>query len=319
MRILVTGAAGFIGLEVVRHLSVGDHDVVAVARSSEQLQRIVSESSNVSKVAVDLEDTDAVRALLRETCPDALIHLAWYAHPRDYLTSHCNLASTTMTTALIEATLKAGCRKLVLVGSCAEYAPQDRPLVESDPVEARTLYAACKHSAWNLSRVMAEEASAELAWARIFHIHGPGEDDRRIVPWVAGQIAAGIPVSLTDGTQMRDHLHVSDVAAGLVAMLTPGVAGIYNVCSGQPVMLRTVLETIGDIVGGRDLLKFGALPHRATDAMYLAGNPGRLRALGWAPRFDFRGGLIDALRGRLEHSPSLEARGNNSGRVAFVR
>ena len=316
MKVLVTGAAGFIGREVVRRLSVGDHDIVAVARRSEQLRRIGTQSANVSKVALDLEDRDAVRDLLDETCPDALVHLAWYANPRDYLTSHCNLASTTMTVALVEAALTAGCRKLVLVGSCAEYAPQDRPLVESDPVESRTLYAACKHAAWNLARVMAEESGAELSWARIFHVHGPGEDDRRLVPWVAGQIAAGIPVSLTDGTQMRDHLHVSDVAAGLVAMLTPGAAGIYNVCSGQPVMLRSVLETIGDIVGGGELLKFGARPHRATDAMYLAGNPRRLRALGWAPRFDFHAGLTDALRGRLEHSRSIEAFGITSDKVA---
>jgi len=62
---------------------------------------------------------------------------------------------------------------------------------------------ACKHSACHIARVMAAEADAELAWARIFHVHGPGENERRLIPWVAGQIRAGIPVSLTDGTQVR--------------------------------------------------------------------------------------------------------------------
>src|SRR5579863_3105376 len=232
MKVLVTGAAGFIGLEVVRNLSIADHEVVAVARSRGQLSRIVTRSSKVSKVAVDLDHPGAVGDLLVKTRPDALIHLAWYANPCDYLTSHRNLASISMTATLMEATLASGCRKMVLVGSCAEYALQERPLVESDPVDARTLYAASKHSAWHLARVMASESGAELAWARIFHIHGPGENERRLIPWVAAQIGAGTPVSLTDGEQTRDHLHVSDVAAGLVAMLEPGAVGIYNVCSG---------------------------------------------------------------------------------------
>jgi nucleoside-diphosphate-sugar epimerase len=298
MKVLVTGAAGFVGREVVRQLSIGGHEVVAVARTPEQLNRIVAQRSKISKisrVAVDLDSSDSVCHLLRNTRPDALIHLAWYANPGNYLTSHRNLACIGMTTGLVEATLAAGCRKLILVGSCAEYAPQGRPVIESDPVDPRTLYAACKHSAWSVARVMAAETDAQLAWARIFHVHGPGEHERRLIPWVAGQLGAGIPVSLTDGSQMRDHLHVSDVAAGLVAMLRPGAAGIYNVCSGQPVQLRSVLETVGDIVGRRDLLKFGVLPHRPNEAMYLAGSPGRLRALGWTPHFDLRTGLIDAL------------------------
>jgi dTDP-6-deoxy-L-talose 4-dehydrogenase (NAD+) len=311
MKVLVTGAAGFVGQEVVRHLSIGGHDVVAVARYWDKLNRVLGQSSKVWRVAADLDDADTVGDLLRKTRPDALIHLAWYANPCDYLTSHRNLASLRMTNALMDTTLKAGCRKLVIAGSCAEYAPQNRLVVESDPVDTRTLYAACKYSAREVARVIAAEADAELAWARIFHIHGPGENERRLIPWVAGQLGAGIPASLTDGIQIRDHLHVSDVAAGLVAMLAPGAAGIYNVCSGQPIKLRSVLETVGDIVGRGDLLTFGARPRGPNEAMYLVGNPARLRTLGWMPRFGLRDGLVDALRGRLSNLRSSKSDRNS--------
>jgi nucleoside-diphosphate-sugar epimerase len=64
-----------------------------------------------------------------------------------------------------------------------------------------------------------------------------------------------------------------------------------------PVTLRQVLEIVGDIVGRRELLKFGARPHRSGETMYLAGDPSRLRGLGFAPRFSLRDGLIDALPG----------------------
>jgi dTDP-6-deoxy-L-talose 4-dehydrogenase (NAD+) len=299
MKVLVTGAGGFIGSQVVRQLAVDGHQVVAVERNSQHSGQMITAPPGASMVAVDLDDVAAVRELFRTTVPDALIHLAWYANPGDYLTSHANLTSLAMTAALVEVALAAGCRKLVLAGSCAEYAPQERPVVESDPIDAHTIYAACKQSAWQIARVLATEAAAELAWGRIFHIHGPGEDQNRLIPWVAGQLAAGSAVPLTDGSQVRDHLHVSDVAAGLVALLAPGATGSYNICSGQPVTLRSVLEAVGKIVGRAELLKFGALPHRPRENMFLAGDSSRLRALGWAPRFGLEEGLSDALRGRF--------------------
>ena len=296
MRVLVTGAGGFIGSRVVRALADG-HEVIAVDRSADALGRVANEGPSVSKVALDLGDNERAAAFMRETRPEAVVHLAWYADPRDYLTSRANLASLTMTTTLVEAALGAGCRKLVIVGSCVEYAIESRLLVETDPADPRTLYAACKVAAWQVARTLAADAGAELSWARIFHLHGPGEDRRRLIPWVAAQLAAGAAVDLTDGTQVRDHLHVDDVAAGLAALIAPGASGIFNVCSGEPVTLRHVLETVGDIVGRRELLRFGARPHRREETWFLAGDSGRLRSLGWSPRFGLRDGLAHALRG----------------------
>jgi len=251
----------------------------------------------VTTRVADLDDDVATRSALTEARPDAIIHMAWYADPRDYLTSPRNLASLATTTRFVEAALGGGCRKLVIAGSCVEYAPRDRPLVEDDPAGPATLYGACKHAAWIVSRTLAAAAGAELSWARIFHLHGPHEDPARLIPWVARELRAGRAVDLTDGTQVRDHLHVVDVASGLVTLLGPGASGIYNVSSGQPVTLRQVLETVGEIVGGTALLRFGARPHRQGETMFLAGDPGRLRALGWLPRFGLDDGLRDALLG----------------------
>jgi dTDP-6-deoxy-L-talose 4-dehydrogenase (NAD+) len=150
-----------------------------------------------------------------------------------------------------------------------------------------------------VTNALASDAGAELAWARIFHLHGPEEDPRRLIPWVARELALGRAVELTDGRQVRDHLHVADVASGIVALLAPAAKGIYNVCSGEPVTLRTVLETVGDIVGRCDLLRFGARPHRANETMFLAGDSTRLRATGWTPRFGLQDGLRDAVAGAI--------------------
>ena len=274
MRILVTGARGFVGAEVVKQLLDHEHHVIAVDRTPAANGFRASERGpgRLSVEVVDLADGARVHALLDAHRPEATIHLAWYAQPGDYLVSSQNLESLPMTVRLVEAALSSGCRKFVMAGTCVEYAVKDSPLVEDDPADPRSLYAACKHAAWWVVRDLAAVAGAELSWGRIFHIHGPGEDQRRLVPWVARELRAGRTVELTDGTQVRDHLHVADVAAGLTTLLAPGAAGIYNVCSGQPVTLRQVLDRVGEIIGRRDLLRFGARPHRLGEIMYLAGD-----------------------------------------------
>jgi nucleoside-diphosphate-sugar epimerase len=298
MKVLVTGAGGFIGAHVVDRLLAEGHSVVAHGRTPTSFARLAHRAAEVPRVTVDLDDQAAARAMVEDVRPNAIIHLAWYADPRDYLTSNLNVASVTATVALVEAALASGCRKLVMAGSCVEYAPGDRLLRETDPVDPLTLYGSCKHAAWMMSRALARTAAAELSWARIFHLHGPGEDERRLIPWVARELEAGRAVDLTDGTQVRDHLHVDDVAAGLTTLLAPGASGPYNVCSGQPVPLRVVLETVGSVVGRGELLRFGARPHRVGEMMFVAGDASRLLALGWRPRFGLRDGLAHALARR---------------------
>jgi nucleoside-diphosphate-sugar epimerase len=293
MKVLVTGAGGFIGRPVVARLLANGHRVVAIDRDP---SRLAKATEGLTTVTVDIGDAAAATTVWERHAPDAMIHLAWYADPTDYLVSHENLAALATTTCLVGVAVRAGCRKLVLAGSCVEYAPQGRLLTEQDPTEPRTLYGACKHAAWLVSCSLASSAGAELAWGRIFHLHGPDENPRRLIPWVAGELRAGRPVDLTDGTQVRDHLHVDDAAAGIVSLLAPGASGIYNVCSGEPVTLRTVLETVGRLVGRGELLNFGARPHRPGEIMFLAGDSTRLRGLGWAPRFDLETGLGAALR-----------------------
>jgi dTDP-6-deoxy-L-talose 4-dehydrogenase (NAD+) len=297
MRVLVTGSSGFIGSAVVEDLGRAGHELLAVDRVPASAARRERWPARTCETSIDLQDPPAVARCLRDLRPEALVHLAWYANPTDYLTSPENLSSLTMTLRLLDAALEAGCHKLVVSGSCVEYAAATRLLDERDATAPTTLYGACKVAAGTVARVLAASAAAELSWARIFHLHGPDEDRRRLIPWVVGELRAGRPVELTDGTQVRDHLHVADVAAGLRALLDPGAAGIFNVCSGEPVTLRQVLETVGDLVGRPELLRFGARPHRPGEVMFLAGTSTRLRALGWAPRFDLRRGLEDALGG----------------------
>jgi dTDP-6-deoxy-L-talose 4-dehydrogenase (NAD+) len=283
VRVLVTGAGGFVGAHVARALVRGGDEVLALLRPGASRARIADVVAHLRVAEAALEDERAVEAALAALRPEAVVHLAWYARPTDYLSSPANLDSLWATLAFVRRALDAGCGKVVGLGTGLEYESSDRPRRESDPADPRSLYASCKLAAWAACRALARQRGAELVWARLFHVHGPGEDPARLVPSVAAALGAGRPFDLSPGLQVRDHLPVADVAAALAHLARPGLTGIFNVCSGVPVTLREVAEAVGEIVGRPELLRFGARPYAPDETMFLVGDPARLRASGWAP------------------------------------
>jgi nucleoside-diphosphate-sugar epimerase len=250
-------------------------------------------------LAVDLCDTDKVTSLVQSERPDVVIHLAWYAKPQDYLTSAENLDSLVSTLPFVRAVLNGGCRRLLGVGTCLEYADLPRPRLETDPLEPKSLYARCKHAAHLVLAELFRQSGASLAWARLFHMHGPREHPSRLIPSLAAALRAGRPFALSPGQQVRDHLDVRDVGSALVHIAVhPELEGAVNVCSGKPVTLRTVLDTVGRELGRPELLEFGKRAYLPGEVMNLAGVPSRLFESGWWPAHgDLAASIRDALKG----------------------
>src|ERR1700743_2574723 len=133
MRILVTGAAGFVGSEVVRSLVAEGRQITAIDRDQGFPDRLAATLPAVKAIALDLERREEGAAVLQEMGAEGRGHLGRDGNPGGYLVGRANLASLGATIALVEAALASGCRKIVMGGSCVEYALQDRPLVGTDP------------------------------------------------------------------------------------------------------------------------------------------------------------------------------------------
>ena len=129
---------------------------------------------------------------------------------------------------------RAGCRRLVALGTCFEYAPSDEPLAESSPLGPTTPYARAKVTASSASRSVCDGTATTLAWARLFYLYGPDEDPRRLVPAVTLALLEGRPAPTTPGEQLRDFLHVDDVAGALVAVAESDLAGAGERRHGTP-------------------------------------------------------------------------------------
>jgi len=287
VRILVTGATGFIGAAAARALAASGAEVHGVTGSGRAGPR------GVAMHRLDLLDATATAALLRRLRPTHLLHAAWDVTHGAYWTAPANLAWLAAGAALLRDFLEAGGRRAVGVGSCAEYLWDGTVCAEATtPREPATPYGRCK-LAMGEAFAAAGLMGASTAWARLFFPYGPGDGAKRFLPELRRRLAAGEAVDTTAGTQIRDFLHVEDVAGALAALLHAPVTGPVNLGSGEGVALREVaLELAAALGADPTLLRFGALPLRPGDPPLLVADTRRLRAeLGFAPRISWREGV----------------------------
>ena len=183
---------------------------------------------------------------------------------------------------LAEALADHGCRRLVGVGTNAEYDTSYGYLSERTPTAPTYLYSACKLGLSHSLAQLGLLTGMQVAWARLFYLYGPWEDPRRLVSSVTRSLLEGREAPCSEGLQVRDFLHVADVAGGLVAVLRSGVTGAVNVGSGEPVTVREVVTRLGAMIGRPELLRLGAIEPKAGEPAFVCADNTKLRTeTGW--------------------------------------
>ena len=295
MRVLVTGASGFIGSHVTRALVNAGHDVLALVTPDNSLWRLRDILPRLEICRGTLQNINGCQEHLRAWQPQGCIHLAWYAEPGKYLNSRENLASLFGSLDLLQALADFGCKQFIGAGTCAEYEMKPVPLVETDKTKPETLYAASKLSFQMLGEQIAAQSDLRFTWGRVFYLYGPQEDARRIVPSAILKLQKGEFFSASTGEQIRDYLHVTDVANAFLALMEQKAIGIYNICSAEPRSIRCLLDLIGNLTGRSEFIAYGVLPYREWEPKFICGSNDRLKAIGWRPNTDLHSGLNDTI------------------------
>ena len=266
MRALVTGASGFLGRHLVRHLIASGDEVVTLSRP-----------------------WPAATALGGGRF-DALFHLAWAgvhgAERRDPEQVTENLRHAA---GVVELARAAGCAVLVGVGSQAEYGPRAGLIDEETPCVPQTPYGAAKLAAGALISALHERCGIRGVWLRLFSAYGPGDRDGYLIPYLIRELGEGRTPRLSAGEQPHDTLFCDDVAAALrAAAVSPSCSGTYVLASGVRTTVREIAETVRDMLAPGVAIDFGAP----------AGHPGwwgtsaRLqRDAVWVPSTSLREGL----------------------------
>jgi nucleoside-diphosphate-sugar epimerase len=256
-RLLITGAAGFIGSRAVHPATDRGFEVVAATRED-----------------ADLLDRAQTERLIDRVRPTHLLHFAWHVAPGDYWTSPLNDAWAGASAYLFETFAGRGGERLMGIGTSAE----------DDPV---TPYGRAKLRA----REAAMDVGVPAAWGRLFLVYGPGEPAVRFVPTMIRTLLYGGQASCSPADARRDFIHVADAAAAAVAILASDLEGAVDIGSGTATPMRDVVSILTRELGHseRITLEAGSAPDVVADVTRLRKNAG------FEPRFTLEEGLRDAI------------------------
>ena len=297
----MTGAGGWLGSHLARWLvkqpsaAGAKSTVFALVRPGANLWRLRDIETSLTLVECDLGDRSALDARLATIRPDACFHFAWYAVPGKYLHSKENLEAMEASLYLAVRLAALECRRFVGIGTCFEYAMSTERLSESNATEPKSLYAAGKLAFQLLLQQIAEAQRMRWLWARVFYQFGPYEDARRLVPTVVRALLVGEPALLTAGEQVRDFLHVEDVAAAIGIAARSRLDAIVNIGSGVPVRVADLALKLGAMTGHPELVRLGARPTDPADPPFICADPRRLMSTGWRPTYNLEAGLANTI------------------------
>ncbi|MEX2195822.1 MAG: NAD-dependent epimerase/dehydratase family protein [Thermoleophilaceae bacterium] len=248
MRVVVTGAAGFVGSHVCEGLLAAGHEVVGV----DAFTRFYARERKEANVAA-LRTAPGFRLVEGDVLggippADAAVHLAGRPGVRGGSPGLFDAANVHTT----EAVMRAGIRRVVLASSSSVYAPAEGPVAERAPLAPRSDYGRSKLDAERAATRLAGELGVELVRLRYFTVYGPRQRPDMAFSRFVDAALSGIPAPLLgDGRQVRDFTYVGDAAAATLLALERGRPGAaYNVSGGRPVALSDALAVIAREAGG---------------------------------------------------------------------
>jgi nucleoside-diphosphate-sugar epimerase len=269
--ILLTGATGFLGGHLAERFCAREPLLVLVRRGSDR--RHLETLKNVTFVEGDLSDVARMRDIFSQYRPEVVIHSAWSGAfgGRDSQDQYLNFLNTKN---LFENCAAYGCRRVIGIGSQAEYGIHNCALTETAQARPAQLYGIYKLSAGLLGQHYAVKYGFDYAWLRLFAAFGPRDYKGYFIPSVIASLLEGRSPELTECTQTWDYLYVKDAAALVerVVLYEGRFCGIYNLCSGRPVVLKEVVSIIREILRTTTEAHFGVVPLRPDGLLFLLGD-----------------------------------------------
>ena len=285
-KVLITGGTGFIGQNVVKQLIEKGYEVHSLVYPP-----FAPEQDGLFQYKMNLMDNNAVNEFLSSHKFENLIHLAWYVG-KGCQTSEVNLDWVSLSLNLLKEFHKNGGKKVLFTGSVSEYDYRYGYMTEDlTPLNNEYLYGKSKAALYSMAKDFCSSNELDFKWARLFNVYGPKEREARLMPSVMISMLKGEDVKVSTCTKYQDYLHVEDIAGGIVALFESSVQGAVNICSGEPIKLRAIVEEIAEITNFKGEILWGAIP-TYFDEPLVVGNNSRLKnEVGYIPKYSMTEGL----------------------------
>ncbi len=298
----MTGAAGFVGANLVHRLVADGHEVFVILQPTTDTWRLDG-LGDVRRIEGDIAHRDDMERAFTRARPEWIFHLAAhgaYSFQTDTVAmAHSNVVGMA---TILAAAERHGCTVAINTGTSSEYGDCDHAPGEAEPPRPNSDYAATKAAAtWLCQR--ARTRGVPVTTLRLYSAYGPFEEERRLIPTLVRAALAGALPPLASPTIVRDYVYVGDVIdAYIAAASAPGRSTIYNVASGIQTSLAELVATTTEAfsIGAEPV--WGGYPQRAWDTRVWVGDPTLINAeLGWRATTGITDGLRQTAGWLAEH------------------
>lgn len=242
MKVLVTGATGFIGKYVVEELLKNSDDYI-IATGLEQKKEYNNE--RVEYISFDFNDLSSKHSNLYNLFnkPDKLIHLAWQGLPNYNQFFHIE-TNAFLHILFVKNLIENGLKDITITGTCFEYGMKNGCLDENTPTDPKNCYAIAKDFLRKSIEQLQREKQFDLKWIRLFYLYGDGQSPNSILSQLEKTIKNKETVfNMSGGEQLRDYMSVEKVAQNIVKIAQQNkITGIINCSSGKPISIRSLVE-----------------------------------------------------------------------------
>src|SRR6185312_5216531 len=209
--------------------------------------------------------------------PDVLIHLAWDGLP-NYQSSHHVEVELPAQRAFLSACVRNGLKRLVVTGTCYEYGLAEGELAEDASTQPCTQYGIAKDRLRNALSTLSRELGFDMAWLRLFYLYGEGQSEKSLFRSLHAAIERGDKAfDMSGGEQVRDFLSIQVASRIIVDIaLCEDATGTFNVCSGNPITVRDMVESWIAASHAAITLNLGRIPYSPNEPMAFWGSRCRL-------------------------------------------
>lgn len=287
MKVLLTGANGFIGSHVGSQMNQLGWEIMATHRTDSNL----SNSSSFASAAtwINIDNSEWKRGVI-EFCPDVIVHCAWIGvsvRSRDDINTQ--LLNLKLIGELLEIAKICKIKKIVGLGSQAEYGEIDQVVDENYPVKPNSAYGMAKLASYEIIKHYCSNHNIKWYWLRLFSFFGENEPESWLIPSIVGKALKGSAIDTTLGEQQYAYLYVKDLAVAICKLVDSDIdPGLFVISAHSTIKIKDLIGKIRDMVNPECEVNFGAIPYRVNQSMLIKGDSAKFEKLfGKIERSDF--------------------------------
>lgn len=295
-KILVTGATGFIGKNLVESLKE-KFEIYALILDEKEKNVIPQIDYILWKTFFDRENEIKTLDGKKLGKIDTVIHLASYGvNPKDNDIDKMIESNINLTKDLISNLERVSCKNIIFTGSGFEYGDKGKIKLKEDmELNPFSLYGATKVSAFLIGKKLCESLGINYINLKLFNIFGEYEGSNRLIPQIINNYLEGKELNFTAGNQVRDYLYIKDVIEVYEMILEKNIYNneTYNVCSSEEITIKEFITKVADTIGiNKNKLNFGVIPTRKEEAMYIVGDNSKLKKdFKWNKKYSYEIGI----------------------------